>query len=185
MDKKSLIFRGLLIACVVLIIVAVIFVLIRKEDRPDVVVSKPINESVELADVFSKIRLIEGMVNLEESLSGEVISDEQMAGADDADEDEIDFGKYDVLEKMAIVNTTDDSVNEVWMVKLGSYEQQEDVCRILGNRLKKLKAGFEDDKEQMAVLNQAVIKQEDGIVIMIVSPHFREVQETVAEAMSN
>ena len=191
MDKKKVVLKYLLIACVVLVVAAVIFFFMRKDDNTEVKVSsKPINDTVNLEEVFEKIKEIDGMMPMEEMYSGEEFEGgpEEENRIDEnqktwSDEEEIDFGKYMVLEKKAIVNTTDDAVNEVWIIKLGSYKQQEEVCRILGTRVNKLKAGFEDDAVQSRILDEAVIKQEDGIVIMIISPEAREIEETIAQAM--
>lgn len=97
--------------------------------------------------------------------------------------DEIDFNEYNVLEKKALVYTTDENVNEIWMIKLGNYNQQEDVCRMLGKRVRKLKSAFENKEAQLKILNEAIIKQEEGIVIMIISPDAKEIEEKIAKAM--
>ena len=191
MDKKKVILKCLLIVCVVLVVAAVVFFCMRNGDNGEVKVSsKPINETVNLEEVFEKIKQIDGMMPIDEMHSGEELEGgpEEENRIDEnkktwADEEEIDFGKYSVLEKKALVNTTDDTVNEVWMIKLGNYNQQEEVCRILGTRVNKLKTGFKDDALQSGILKDAVIKQEDGIVIMIISPEAREIEETSAKAM--
>lgn len=183
LDKKVYLILG------VILVVAILGIcwMLTKNNNPNEtkVVVKPLNEKVNLTEVFNEIELIDGMKSFDEmdNVSVETENEVDDGENDILPEEEIDFGKYNELEKKAIVNTTDDNVNEVWMIKLGSYEQQEDVCRILGNRLKKLKAGFEEDNENRAVLEDAVIKQEDGIVIMIISPYYKEIQETIAEAM--
>lgn len=69
------------------------------------------------------------------------------------------------------------------MIKLESYNQQEDVCRILGQRIQKLKSAFENNEAQLKILNETIIKQEEGIVIMIISPDAKEVEEKIAKAM--
>ena len=97
--------------------------------------------------------------------------------------EEIDFNEYNALEKKALVYTTDENVNEIWMIKLGNYNQQEDVCRILGQRVQKLKSAFENNEAQLKILNEAIIKQEEGIVIMIISPDAKEVEEKIAKSM--
>lgn len=188
MDKKKVVLKSLLIVCVVLVIAAVVFFCMRNNNNTEVNVSvKPINESVNLEAVFEKIKQIDGMVPIDEMHSGEELEggpeEEKENKKTWKDEEEIDFGKYEELEKKALVNTTDDSVNEVWMIKLGNYNQQEEICRILGTRVNKLKAGFEDDALQSGILKDAVIKQEDGIVIMIISPEAREIEETIAKEM--
>ena len=188
MDKKKVILKCLLIVCVVLVVAAVVFFCMRNGDNGEVKVSsKPINETVNLEEVFEKIKQIDGMMPIDEMHSGEEFEggpeEEKENKKTWADEEEIDFGKYSVLEKKALVNTTDDTVNEVWMIKLGNYNQQEEVCRILGTRVNKLKTGFKDDALQSGILKDAVIKQEDGIVIMIISPEAREIEETSAKAM--
>lgn len=192
MDKKNVIVRCLLIFCVALIVATVVFLCLKNKDGEIRVSSKPLNETVNLEEVFEKIKLIDGMMPRDEMYSGEEFEgNPDMENRVDgnqktwADEEEIDFGKYTVLEKKAIVNTTDDSINEVWMIKLGSYKQQEDVCRIFGTRVNKLKAGFKDNAVQSRVLDEAVIKQEDGIVIMIISPEVRTIEETIAKEMGH
>ena len=170
MDKKKIISISILAIGIISIIVVAIIML--NKGKTPIVVSKPLNETTSLEEVFKKIKEIE-----------EIKVDNEEVTTNEKAEDEIDFKEYSVLEKKAIVYTTDESVNEVWMIKLGSYDQQEDVCRILGNRVKKLKNAFNDNAEQEAVIKEAVIKQEDGIVIMIISPYVKIIEETIAKEM--
>ena len=123
-------------------------------------------------------------MNLEEVLKSVEEIDSDIENEDIAKGvEEIDFNEYNVLEKKALVYTTDENVNEIWMIKLGNYNQQEDVCRILGQRVQKLKSAFENNEAQLKILNEAIIKQEEGIVIMIISPDAKEVEEKIAKAM--
>lgn len=207
MEKgKKLIIVGIL----VLIVIGVILIINLKNNEsgninnPDSKVDiTPVNNQVNLEEIFKEIEKIEGMTNnradresnVDQKESGEI--NRRPENADEKDklnsqekvkqsnpEDEIDFGKYKALEKKAIVNTTDDNVNEVWMIKLGDSNQQEDVCRILGRRIQKLKNAFRDDELQTRILNDAVIKQEDGIVIMIVSSNKNEIEKTIGNLMN-
>ena len=125
-------------------------------------------------------------MNLEEVLKSVEEVDSDIENEDIAKGvDEIDFNEYNVLEKKALVYTTDENVNEIWMIKLESYNQQEDVCRILGQRVQKLKSAFENNEAELKILNEAIIKQEEGIVIMIISPDAKEVEEKIAKAMQS
>ena len=213
MEKgKKLIIVGIL----VLIVIGVILIISLKNNEagninnPDSKVDiTPVNNQVNLEEIFKEIEKIEGMTNnradresnVGQKESGEInrrpenaeekYGLEQSNPEDETEnlkqsnpEDEIDFGKYKALEKKAIVNTTDDNVNEVWMIKLGDSNQQEDVCRILGRRIQKLKNAFRDDELQTRILNDAVIKQEDGIVIMIVSSNKNEIEKTIGNLMN-
>ncbi len=202
-EKRSVV---LLLLGVMLIIIAVIAVFINLGEKDQKVISKPINEKVNLAEVFNEIEKIEGfediksmengngfsgeneMNNLNEDELPNIIESgekkENIENQEKIAEEEIDLGKYNVLEKKAIVKTNDDYINEVWMIKLGDYSQQEEVCRLLGNRIRKLKQGFSDNEEQMQILEQAVIKQEDGIIIMVISPKADEVAKTIEKEMN-
>lgn len=170
MDKKKIISISILAIGIISIIVVAIIML--NKGKIPIVVSKPLNETTSLEEVFKKIKEIE-----------EIKVDDEEVTTNEKAEDEIDFKEYSVLEKKAMVYTTDESVNEVWMIKLGSYDQQEDVCRILGNRVQKLKNAFNGNAQQKAVIKEAVIKQEDGIVIMIISPYVKIIEETIAKEM--
>lgn len=182
MDKKKIIQKSLLGFCIVLVVIILVIIATKTDNDTVKIESKPINTRVNLETVFKAIEQIEGFENYEEMMSGEIVED--ISGeAKWADEEEIDFGAYGVLEKKAKVNTTEEFVNEVWMIKLGKYEQQEAVCRLLGTRLQKLKAAFAEDEQQSKILQSAVIKQEDGIVIMIISPNVEELEETIAKEM--
>lgn len=165
MDKKKL-FSICILAIGIISVIVVAVIMLNKNTPTPIIKSKPLNARVNLEQVF-------------QAISEENQSEEQAKGAD-----ELEFNQYEVLEKKAIINTNDESVDEVWMIKLGSYEQQEDVCRILGTRVQKLKGAFENNIAQMKIVNSAIIKQEDGIVIMIISPDAKEIEEKIAQAMA-
>ncbi len=165
MNKKKIISIGVLVIGIVSVIIVVSLILNPKE--PSIIVRKPLNEKVNLEEVLKSLE-IDSYIENEDIAKGV---------------DEIDFSEYNVLEKKALVYTTDENVNEIWMIKLGSYNQQEDVCRILGQRVQKLKSAFENNEAQLKILNEAIIKQEEGIVIMIISPDAKEVEEKIAKAM--
>ena len=166
MNKKKIISIGVLVIGIVSVIIVVSLILNKK--GPSIIVSKPLNEKVNLEDVLKSVEEIDSDIENEDIAKGV---------------EEIDFNEYNVLEKKALVYTTDENVNEIWMIKLGNYNQQEDVCRILGQRVQKLKSAFENNEAQLKILNEAIIKQEEGIVIMIISPDAKEVEEKIAKAM--
>lgn len=166
MNKKKIISIGVLVIGIVSVIIVVSLILNKK--GPSIIVSKPLNEKVNLEEVLKNVEETDSDVENEDIAKGV---------------DEIDFNEYNVLEKKALVYTTDENVNEIWMIKLGNYNQQEDVCRILGQRVQKLKSAFENNEAQLKILNEAIIKQEEGIVIMIISPDTKEVEEKIAKSM--
>lgn len=166
MNKKKIISIGVLVIGIVSVIIVVSLILNKK--GPSIIVSKPLNEKVNLEEVLKNVEETDSDVENEDIAKGV---------------DEIDFNEYNVLEKKALVYTTDENVNEIWMIKLGNYNQQEDVCRILGQRVQKLKSAFENNEAQLKILNEAIIKQEEGIVIMIISPDAKEIEEKIAKAM--
>lgn len=166
MNKKKIISIGVLIIGIVSVIIVVSLILNKK--GPSIIVRKPLNEKVNLEEVLKSVEETDSYAENEDIAKGV---------------DEIDFNEYNVLEKKALVYTTDENVNEIWMIKLGSYNQQEDVCRMLGQRVRKLKSAFENNEAQLKILNEAIIKQEEGIVIMIISPDAKEIEEKIAKAM--
>lgn len=166
MNKKKIISIGVLVIGIVSVIIVVSLILNKK--GPSIIVRKPLNEKVNLEEVLKNVEETDSDVENEDIAKGV---------------DEIDFNEYNVLEKKALVYTTDENVNEIWMIKLGSYNQQEDVCRMLGQRVQKLKSAFENNEAQLKILNEAIIKQEEGIVIMIISPDAKEIEEKIAKAM--
>ena len=168
MNKKKIISIGVLVIGIVSIIIVVSLILSRK--GPSIIVRKPLNEKVNLEEVLKSV----------EEVASDIENEDIAKGVD-----EIDFNEYNVLEKKALVYTTDENVNEIWMIKLESYNQQEDVCRILGQRVQKLKSAFENNEAELKILNEAIIKQEEGIVIMIISPDAKEVEEKIAKAMQS
>ena len=166
MNKKKIISIGVLVIGIVSVIIVVSLILNKK--GPSIIVSKPLNEKVNLEEVLKSVEEVDSDIENEDIAKGV---------------DEIDFNEYNVLEKKALVYTTDENVNEIWMIKLESYNQQEDVCRILGQRVQKLKSAFENNEAELKILNEAIIKQEEGIVIMIISPDAKEVEEKIAKSM--
>ena len=168
MNKKKIISIGVLVIGIVSIIIVVSLILSRK--GPSIIVRKPLNEKVNLEEVLKSVEEVDSDIENEDIAKGV---------------DEIDFNEYNVLEKKALVYTTDENVNEIWMIKLESYNQQEEVCRILGQRVQKLKSAFENNEAELKILNEAIIKQEEGIVIMIISPDAKEVEEKIAKAMQS
>ncbi len=200
-EKRNVVL--LLLGAIAIIIVGVVLIANLGEKEPKVV-SKPINEKVNLTEVFNEIEKIEGfedikaIENMESNngFSGENEENEMNNPSENEEkkenaknqakiaEEEIDLGKYNILEKKAIVKTDDNYINEVWMIKLGDYSQQEEVSRLLGNRIRKLKEGFRENTTQMQIIEQAVIKQEDGIIIMVISPKIDEVVKTIEKEMN-
>jgi len=195
--------NNIILLTILVVVLIILGILIRqsklryKDDELSLKDVSPINTQIDLEEIFREIDKIAGIGNRNEiyemNISGNNTSDiENKIGIEDKDfqskqsnpEDEIDFGKYEGLEMKAIVNTTDNEVNEVWMIKLGNINQQEDVCRILGRRIQKLKNAFREDEAQTRILNEAVIKQEDGIVIMIISPNDNDIEKTIGNIMS-
>lgn len=168
MNKKKIISIGVLVIGIVSVIIVVSLILNKK--GPSIIVRKPLNEKVNLEEVLKSVEEVDSDIENEDIAKGV---------------DEIDFNEYNVLEKKALVYTTDENVNEIWMIKLESYNQQEDVCRILGQRVQKLKSAFENNEAELKILNEAIIKQEEGIVIMIISPDAKEVEEKIAKAMQS
>ena len=190
MDMKK---RAMIAVIVVGIIAALCIVMFGRGNENGVIPNPnekvdntPINKTVDLSSVFEEIEKIEGMEKeIVEGVSGEepIENPEEPNKKEIKDEENIDFGNYNVLEKKAIVKTTDEYVNEVWMIKLGNINQQEHVARLLGNRVQKLRNAFAEDAMQTAIINKAIIKQENGIVIMIISPNEKEIEKAIAEAM--
>lgn len=196
MEKKNVL-KVILIAFVALVIVVVLVCLLRRNTiyTPDKINSKPINDKVNLELVFDELEKISGLETYESTQAPENIDNPEASGEVQIEapetndrqqippEEAIDFRAYKVLEKKAIVNTTDEYVNEVWMIKLGDYHQQEDIARLLGTRIDKLRNAFQGNETQLNIINQAKIKQEGAIVIMIISPEARIIEETIANAM--
>ena len=185
MKRKIFEKKNILIIAVMILGVALCLWLIGSRDVSETFVSaKAINQKVNLDDVFAEIDKIYFGDNESINQDAEVgeIQNEEIIPID-APEDEIDFGKYESLERRAIVNTNNNKIDEVWMIKLSELEQQEDIFRIFGNRIQKLKNGSEENEERAIVLSNAVIKQEDGIVIMIASDKVIELEKTIAREM--
>ncbi len=200
-EKRNVVL--LLLGAIAIIIVGVVLIANLGEKEPKVV-SKPINEKVNLTEVFNEIEKIEGFEDIKaienvesnNGFSGENEENEMNNPSENEEkkentknqakipEEEIDLGKYNILEKKAIVKTDDNYINEVWMIKLGDYSQQEEVSRLLGNRIRKLKEGFRENTTQMQIIEQAVIKQEDGIIIMVISPKIDEVVKIIEKEMN-
>jgi len=88
------------------------------------------------------------------------------------------------LIRRAIIKTDDDIVDEVWIVKLNDKESQEKVARILGNRIRKLKDGFKENKTELMVIESSEIKQENDVVIMIASPNKASIENIIAKEMT-
>lgn len=182
MEKKKIL-QGIVGIIVIVTIVVVLIFLLRGKEIPEKVIEKPLNEDVNISQIFEKLSEMEGLKEDFGDVSNPE-NNEQFSGENkQLDETILDFGKYNGLEKKAIIKTTDESVNEVWLVKLGSYDQQEEVCRILGNRLQKLRNGFEENESQKEILKRAIIKQEGAVVIMIASPDVLEIEKNISELM--
>ena len=187
MDKKKILKIGIIALGIILVIGLCVALITKDDNGEEIIKAEPINQKVNLEQVFAEIELVEGMKvydDIEETQESEMVENtESSSKTEIIPEEEIDFGKYNVLERKAIVHTTDNEVNEVWMVKLSDYNQQEDIMRIFGNRIQKLRKGFEESGDKLSIVNNAVIKQEDGIVIMIASTNADEIEKTIASEM--
>ena len=190
--KHEEIIKKVLIGCIAIGLIVIAVMLVGNNSRINnncevpIEDITPVNNQVNLDKIFEEVEKIQGMENQNES--GDIPTNSEDNESDTSNkvkpEEEIDFGRYKGLEMKAIVNTTDTTINEVWMIKLGNINQQEDVCRILGRRIQKLKNAFREDEAQTRILNEAVIKQEDGIVIMVIAQNKNEIEKTIGNLMS-
>ncbi len=196
-EKKNILIILAVLLVVIIAIVAIVLLTKKTGNTLKPVSSKPINMQVQLNTVFAELSTFD---EFNTNISNPTVDGEgENSGENDdgippeelpenqvpepLNESEIDFGIYAPLDKKAIINTNDSTVSEVWMIKLSNMNQQEAICRILGTRLQKLRNSFKDDARNTAILNSAVIKQEDAIVIMIISENVREIEETISNAM--
>ena len=198
-------------ALVLILILTVVLILSVKKEKTETLIpdDKPLNTQANLEEIIELIKaeLIDTSgsteTNQEEStistsseeVSEEKVEEEVNTNAEGSnretvsetqsvkDESEIDFREYSGLTKKAIVLTNDYEVNEAWLVKLTSYEQQEEISRIFGNRIIKLRQAFQNNDEQLRIINNALIKQEDGIVIMVISPEREKLEKLIASQM--
>ena len=176
------------IAIGIIVVAIVVFVLlwIFKGGGRTIIPPKPLNPTVNLSAILGDMQdIIRGDTYNQITPEGEAVEGmEEMKKTPTAlDETIMDFGEYSYLEKKAVVYTNDESINEVWLVKLTTYEEQEAVARLFGNRIMKLRNAFQENAEQMQIISDAVIKQEDGMVIAIISPNRQAIEKAIDNAM--
>ena len=177
------------IGIIVVAVISFILLLVFKGNGtlPSFVPKGPLNNEVNLnivlSDLEDKIRGEQPEQEIEEPNPDEenfIENPEDEEPEEVLDESILDFNEYSYLERKALVLTKDSQVNEVWLVKLTDYNEQEAVARILGNRIRKLKNAFQENPEQLKIIEDAVVKQEEGIMIAIISPHSRNIEKALA-----
>ena len=153
MEKKKTVWLWVILIIVVVVLIGILVWRGKGKESIFVTPKKPINTTMNLATVLEDIQAeITGEANQKEELQDEwseeneleePLPEEEPPKAED--ETILDFGEYEYLEKKAIVYTTQESINEVWLVKLTSYDEQEAIARLFGNRIRKLKSAFQGD----------------------------------------
>lgn len=129
---------------------------------------KPINQNMELGDVLQDVK--ESSVN---KLTG--ISNEEA-------NELINLGEYEGLEKRVAKYEDEENFTEVWLFKISEQNQASKIFRKFNNRINELRFQYEDNPQISAILNDEkniVMKQQQGIAIIIISNNIEEVEKAV------
>ena len=197
--------KKILICVIVCILVVAVLIILafrmntKNEQNREEKIASAINTKLNLDMVFADIEKLYTNTNSEpQEIPTELSGEEFDKSQDNTDEnidgskvikgeeikDYLDFGDLSKIEMGAYINTDDEHIDEVWIVKLDKMENQEKVARLLGNRMRKLKEGFKENKTELMVIESSEIKQENDVVIMIASPNKASIENIIAKEMT-
>lgn len=135
---------------------------------------EPINTTIALKDILQEVKndVNDKIVVLEDNKANELV----------------DLKKYVGLEKMVAQSIDDNKFLEVWLVKISKESQSVDLFRIFNKRIENLKEEYKHDEIISNVIrneSNIVIKQQNGIVIMIISNDVNDVENVIDSKFKN
>lgn len=134
--------------------------------------TKPIYPSFNIVEALNSVSSISGLND------GTKLSDVEI-------EKDFKFGKLSVLEKEIRSKITDDSIEEIVIVKLGDSTQSSLLFKTMTTRLMELKEQYKDNEKISAILNDGncyVLKQQGGILVSIISKNAKTIETKMQES---
>ena len=129
---------------------------------------EPINKNMELGNVLQDVK--EDSVN-------------QLTGLSDEEANQlIDLGEYAGLEKKVAKYEDEDEFTEVWLFKISEQSQATKIFRKFNHRINELRYQYEENPQISEILNNEkniVMKQQQGIAIIIISDNVEKVEKAV------
>lgn len=129
---------------------------------------EPINQTIVLNDILQHIKNDE--VNKLEAIE------------DNEANELLNLRNYVGLEKRVAQYIGEDEFTEVWLLKISEEAQAIDLFRMFDERIQNLRNEYKDNANIMEILqdeNNIILKQQSGIVIMIISDDAENVEKSI------
>lgn len=135
---------------------------------------KPINTAIELKDILQDVKndSIGKLVPIEDSKANEMLN----------------LRNYVGLEKMVAQYVSDNEFSEIWLLKISEESQVLDLFRIFNERIETLKEEYKNDEVISSIIKNEkniIIKQQYGIVIMIISNEAENIEQIIDSNFKN
>lgn len=131
---------------------------------------EPINKEINLGDILQNVKnvAIQNLVPIKNEEADILLN----------------LGEYSGLEKRVAKYESKNEYTEIWLLKISKESQSIDLFRMFNNRIEDLKRKYIQNVEISAILNNEKnisIKQQNGIVIIIISNNVENVEKAVDE----
>ena len=183
MDKKT---KKIIIFVIGIIIVLVgIFMLAMQLQKDDFIIGEkdyifdemgnipeegmePINETLSLGSIMQSVQLnsVKNLVAVEDSKANELLNLREYVG----------------VEKMVARYVSDEEFTEIWLLKVSEEGQAPILFRIFNERINDLKTEYAGNNKIIDILNtenNIRIKQQSGIVVVIISNDAENIEKTI------
>lgn len=182
MDKKTK--KGIIcVLGIILIIVATVTIIITKDkgnkqnNENDIIQNNgnvaaedmnPINTTTSLTNILQTVKdnNTKELVAIEDSKANELM----------------DLKEYVGLEKKVAQYISTEELTEIWLFKISKESQSLDLFRMFDDRIETLKRENKDKPQILSILEDSqniIIKQQNGIVIMIISNDAKNIEKSV------
>lgn len=129
---------------------------------------EPINETLSLGSIMQSVQenVVENLVAVEDEVANELLNLREYVG----------------VEKMVARYVSNEEFTEIWLLKVSEEGQAPILFRIFNERINNLKTEYQGNENITRILNDynnIRIKQQSGIVVIIVSNDAENIEKTI------
>lgn len=184
MNKKAI-----LCVCVVMAI-AVVITLITVSEKSNI--GNPVNEKIEIDESLYNNGNVaaEGMEPINKNIVlGNILqevkegNERNLTGLTDIEANKLfNLKDYSGLEKKVAQYESEDEYTEIWLIKISKQEQATSIFRMFNERIESLRNEYKDNVKISEIINNEkniIMKQQNGIAIVIISGNAAEIEKSV------
>lgn len=145
----------------------------QEEETPNLPIDDVNDSSNPIYENFPMDEALSEMESLLDGIELNRLSEEEI-------EEKYQFGEYKNLKKIVASNETEDGISEIAIVRLDDMEQSTDILFKFVDRRENLKEQYADKEEVLEMLSKqdgVIMKQQQGIVVMIIGDNSKELEE--------